>query len=77
MERDFYIYGVDMEVIMEEPSDEEKDGDVWASLMQQYVGHAGTITDRQNWEGRPLYLVDFGTNDWWCEEQWLRSVSCI
>ena len=78
MERDFYIFDVDTAVIMEEPSDEEKDGDVWSHLMRDCIEEEGTIIERQNYGGRPLYRVDFRDGlKWWCEEHWLKSARYI
>lgn len=78
MERDFYLYDVGAVVIMEEPRDAEKSGDVWVPSMQYNIGEEGTITHRQGHNGRPLYLVDFDDDHkWWCEEHWLKSAHYI
>lgn len=75
MERDFYLYDVDTAVIMSEPNEEEKLKDVWTPAMKYEINKMGTITDRQDYNGRPLYLVDFGDDDWWCEEHWLTDAN--
>lgn len=48
----------------------------WASVsMDKLVGQQGIITERSfnTYLGRPVYLVDFGTNNWYVEEYWIKS----
>lgn len=75
MERDFYLYDVDTVVIMSEPNEEEKLKDVWTPAMKYEINKMGTITYRQDYNGRPLYLVEFDDDDWWCEEHWLTDAN--
>lgn len=71
-----FAYNVGDEVTLLQGNNDDGDRQVyWARAMNKLVGQKGIITERKLNEflGRPVYRVDFGTNNWYVEEHWIKS----
>lgn len=71
-----FAYNVGDEVTLLQGNNDDGDRQVyWARAMNKLVGQKGIITERKlnEYLGRPVYRVDFGTNNWYVEEYWIKS----
>lgn len=70
-----FAYNVGDEVTLLQGGNAEHRQVYWASEMDKLVGQKGIIKGRtfNEYRRRPVYCVDFGTNNWYVEEYWITS----